>query len=118
MTYASIFEFRDIYSLGTGNRLVECSQDNEAMCRLTLNLTRSDVVTDGLGTPSINLATSAEGSSEDLLDTTLERLGERLVLHLAGDLDDLVKRDGLGVLDVLLLLAVTRRLLEGLDDER
>ena len=31
---------------------------------------------------------------------------------------DLIKRDALGVLDVLLLLAVTGRLLEGLDDER
>ena len=30
---------------------------------------------------------------------------------------DLIKRDALGVLDVLLLLAVTGRLLEGLDDE-
>lgn len=37
--------------------------------------------------------------------------------HLAGDLDDLVQRDGLAVLDVLLLLAVTGRLLEGLDDQ-
>jgi len=39
------------------------------------------------------------------------------VSHLAGDLNDLVERDRLGVLDVLLLLAVTWRLLEGLDDE-
>ena len=39
------------------------------------------------------------------------------MLHLAGDLNDLVERNGLGVLDVLLLLAVARRLLEGLDDE-
>ena len=37
--------------------------------------------------------------------------------HGAADLDDLVKRDGLGVLDVLLLFAVTRGLLEGLDDK-
>ena len=38
--------------------------------------------------------------------------------HGAADLDDLVERDGLGVLDVLLLFAVTRGLLEGLDDQR
>lgn len=37
--------------------------------------------------------------------------------HGAADLDDLVERDGLGVLDVLLLLTVTRGLLEGLDDQ-
>jgi len=88
------------------------------MYRLTLDLTRSNVITDSLGTSSINLATSAESSSENLLDTTLERLGQRLVLHLAGDFNDLVERDGLGVLDVLLLLAVARGFLEGLDDER
>jgi len=87
------------------------------MCRLTLDLTRANVVTDSLGASSINLATSAKSSSEDLLDTALERLGQRLVLHLAGDLNDLVERNGLGVLDVLLLLTVARRLLEGLDDE-
>jgi hypothetical protein len=39
------------------------------------------------------------------------------VAHGAGDLDDLVEGDRLGVLDVLLLLAVTGRLLKGLDDE-
>lgn len=38
--------------------------------------------------------------------------------HGAGDGDDLVEGNGLGVLDVLLLLAVTRWLLERLDDER
>ena len=38
--------------------------------------------------------------------------------HGACDLDDLVERDGLGMLDVLLLLAVPRRLLERFDDER
>lgn len=37
--------------------------------------------------------------------------------HGAANLNDLVKRDALGVLDVLLLFAVTRRLLKGLDDE-
>ena len=37
--------------------------------------------------------------------------------HGAANLNDLVKRDGLGVLDVLLLFAVTRGLLEGLDDK-
>ena len=38
--------------------------------------------------------------------------------HLSGDLNDLIQRDALRVLDVLLLLAVSWRLFEGLDDER
>jgi hypothetical protein len=58
-----------------------------------LNLAGLDVVGDVLGAAAVNLAASGESSSEDLLDGTL------------------------GVLDVLLLLAVTRGLLKGLDDE-
>jgi len=110
-----IFETSIPWELG---RISHSSGDIQALVKHTLNLARSDVVANSLRAPSVNLAPSAEGSSEDLLYTTLERLGERLVLHLAGDLNDLVERDGLGVLDVLLLLAVARRLLEGLDDER
>lgn len=89
------------------------------MCilKLTLNLAGLDVVGDALGGAAINLAASGEGSADDLKDGTLERLGHGLVTHGAADLNDLVKRDGLGVLDVLLLLAVTRGLLEGLDDQ-
>jgi len=83
-----------------------------------LDLAGLNVVADSLGAAAIDLAAGGEGSAEDLLDGTLERLGHRLVLHGAGDRDDLVKRDGLGVLDVLLLLAVTRGLLKSLDDER
>lgn len=84
---------------------------------LTLDLASLNVVRDVLGRAAINLAASGEGSAENLLDGTLEGLGHRLEPHGAGDLNDLVQRDGLGVLDVLLLLAVTRRLLEGLDDQ-
>lgn len=83
-----------------------------------LNLAGLDVVGDVLGATAINLATSGEGSSEDLLDGTLEVLGHRLEPHCAGNADDLLEGNALGVLDVLLLLAVTGRLFEGLDDER
>jgi len=38
--------------------------------------------------------------------------------HLPGDLNNLVQRYALGVFDVLLLLAIPWRFLEGLDDER
>ncbi|KAB8349723.1 hypothetical protein FH972_023738 [Carpinus fangiana] len=86
--------------------------------RLTLNLAALDVVADRLGAPAVDLAAGGECSAQHLLDRTLERLGHGLVPQRAGDLDDLVQRDALGVLDVLLLLAVARRLLERLDDQR
>jgi hypothetical protein len=79
-------------------------------------------VVDGLGDNTrglaINLATHTVGSAQNLLDNTLEVLGERLEAHGPGNLDDLVHADRLVVLDVLLLLAVTRGLLERLDDQR
>jgi len=84
---------------------------------LTVNLASLDVIGDILGAATIDLAADGESSTEDLKDGTLELLGKRALTHLASDLNDLVERDGLGVLDVLLLLAVTRRLLEGLDDK-
>lgn len=85
--------------------------------KLTLNLAGLDVVGDALGGAAVDLATGGEGSADNLKDSTLEGLGHGLVAHGAANLNDLVKRDGLGVLDVLLLLAVTRGLLEGLDDK-
>lgn len=84
---------------------------------LTVNLTRSDRILDRLGALSVNLATDAEGGAQDLLDDTLQGLGETLEAHGASDLDDLVQADRLVVLDVLLLLAVAGRLLEGADHE-
>jgi hypothetical protein len=83
-----------------------------------LNLARLNVVGDVLGAAAVNLATSAESSSENLLDGTLQVLCHGLESHGAGNVDDLIERNALGVLDVLLLLAVTGRLLESLDDER
>jgi hypothetical protein len=55
-------------------------------------------------------AADALARAEDLLDRARQLLGERLVPHGAGDLNDLVEGDVAGVRDVLLLLAVTRRL--------
>lgn len=85
---------------------------------LTVNLSSLDIITDQLGAASINLATNAERGTEDLQNSSLQLLSERSESHGASDLDDLIERDGLGVLDVLLLLAVTGGLLESLDDER
>jgi hypothetical protein len=64
--------------------------------KLTLNLAGLDVIGDALGGAAVDLATGGESSADNLKDGTL---------------------DGLGVLDVLLLFAVTRGLLEGLDDQ-
>lgn len=84
----------------------------------TINLAVLDGLQDSLGGLSIDLAANTLSSSQHLPDGSLQLLGERLEAHGAGNLNDLIEADGLVVLDVLLLLAVTRGLLEGLDDER
>ena len=93
------------------------SAHNRLLLR-NLNLARLDVVGDGLGRAAVDLAAGRESSAENLLDGTLQVLCHGLESHGAGDVDDLVERDALGVLDVLLLLAVPRGLLESLDNER
>lgn len=84
--------------------------------QLTFDLATLNVIADGLRTPAVDLAAGGESSAENLLYGALETLRHRLVAHLTCDLDDLVKWDGLGVLDVLLLLAVSWWLLQRLDD--
>ena len=83
----------------------------------TLNLSALNVVTDILWTSSINLATNAECSSENLLNRTLQLLRKRLKSHRSRNFNDLVERDGLAVLDIFLLLSIAGRLLQGLDNE-
>ena len=85
--------------------------------RHTVNLASLDVVADILGAAAVNTATNRESSTQDLKDGTLQLLGQTAVAHGAGDLDNVIEGNGLGVLDVLLLLTVTRGLLEGLDDQ-
>lgn len=85
---------------------------------LTVNLARCDRILDRLWALAIDLATHAERRAQNLLHDTLEGLGEALEAHGPCNLDDLVQRDGLAVLDVLLLLAITRRLLQGTNDQR
>jgi hypothetical protein len=84
---------------------------------LTIDLASLDVLLNILGAATVNLAANGERSSENLKDGTLEGLGHGAGTHGAGHLNNLVEGDGLVVLDVLLLLAVTRGLLEGLDDQ-
>ena len=95
------------------NDIVVCIKERV----LTLNLSVIDLVLDVLGALAIDLAADAESSSEDLLDGSLQLLGQRLVSHGPGNLNDLIQRNRLGVLDVLFLLSVTWWLLEGADDE-
>lgn len=90
----------------------------------SLTLLRGDVnlavlngLKNDLGGLAIDLAANRVGGTEDLPDGALELLGERLVTHSAGNVDDLIEGDGLVVLDVLLLLAIARGLLEGANDE-
>ena len=71
-----------------------------------------------LGRLAINLATNTVCSTKDFFDSTLQILGKGLVAHGPSDLDDLVESDRLVVLDILLLLAITRGLFESLNDER
>ena len=67
---------------------------------------------------AIDLAADRERGPQHLQYCALQLLGQALVPQLARDLNDLVERNRLGVLDVLLLLAVAWRLFERFDDER
>lgn len=84
---------------------------------LTINLASLDVIRDVLGRATINLAPDRESGTEDLKNNTLQLLSKGALAHGARNVDDVIEGDGLGVLDVLLLLAVTRRLLKSTDDQ-
>lgn len=94
------------------------------------DLTGVDGLNDVVRGTAVDGAADGLSGTEDLLNTTSEVLGHGLVGHLAGNLKgqlfmglwlahvvDLVEGNVSSVLDVLLLLAVTDRLLEGLDDK-
>jgi hypothetical protein len=83
----------------------------------TVNLASLNRIANRLRALAIHLATNAESSAQNLLDATLEVLGEGLEAHRPRNLNHLVESDRAAVLDVLDLLAVTRGLLERPDDE-
>jgi hypothetical protein len=85
---------------------------------LTLNLSTCNVVTNRLWTPAINLTSRTVRCAQDLFHGALQILGQTLVPHRPGNVDDLIKRDRLGVLDVLFFLTVAGWLLQRLDHER
>jgi len=82
-----------------------------------LDLTRLDIIRDIFGATPIDLTSNREGGTKNLLHGALELTGQGLLPHDSGNIDNLIEGNRLAVLDVLLLLAVTRRLLESLDDE-
>lgn len=65
----------------------------------------------------VNSATNSSASSEDLQNGTSEGLGERTGAHDLSDTNNVVEGDVSVVLNVLLLLAITVGLVEGLDDQ-
>lgn len=83
----------------------------------TVDLARINGVADSPGALVVHLAADAERRAENLLDTTLQVLGEGLEPHRPRNLNDLVEGHRLVVLDVLLLLPVAGGLLERPDDE-
>ena len=84
---------------------------------LTINVPAVNGLRDDPGRLAIHLASDTVSSAQDFLHSALKLLGERLVAHRPGNLDDLVETDRLVVLNVLLLLAVARRLLQRPDNE-
>ena len=89
------------------------------MANITSN---SQLVPSSLASPSqgfitVDGASDGLGGSEDLLHDAGEVLGHGPGPHDAGRADDVIEGDVAVVLDVLHLLAITWRLLQGLDDE-
>lgn len=72
---------------------------------------------DVTGALAVDSAANRVAGAENLLDSARELLSHGALTHLAGNLDDLVEGEVSVVDDVLLLLAVTDRLVEGLHDK-
>jgi hypothetical protein len=82
-----------------------------------VDLTVVDQSGDLLGALAIDGAAEGDASAEDLLDSASGIDGHALGAKLLGDVDNVVELEVAVVLHVLLLLSVTRTLLECLDDE-
>merc|ERR1719411_973310 len=82
-----------------------------------LVVTAVDVVDDVVGGTAIDGASDGLSGAQDLLHDARQLLGLGPGLHDPGGVDDVVHGDVAVVLDVLDLLPVPWRLLEGLDDE-
>ena len=76
-----------------------------------------DLVNDVVGSLPVNSAANRLGSPEDLLNDSAELPGHGPGSHHTGGLVDVIHGDVAAVLDVLHLLPVPGRLLQGLDDQ-
>ena len=76
-----------------------------------------DGVNDVVGSLPVNSAANRLGSPEDLLNDSAELPGHGPGSHHTGGLVDVIHGDVAAVLDVLHLLPVPGRLLQGLDDQ-
>ena len=72
---------------------------------------------DLLGALAIDSAAERDAGSEDLLDGASGLNSHALGAELLGDVNDVVELEVAVVLHVLLLLSVTRTLLQGLNDK-
>lgn len=85
---------------------------------LTLDLCRFDVITDRFGTSSVDLTPNTKSCSQDLEHSALQFFRQAFFSHSSCNLENLIQRNRLGVLDVLLFLLVPGRFLERPDHER
>jgi len=76
-----------------------------------------DLICYSTGILTVHSATNREASSEDLLYGTTELAGTRLLFHCTSDVIHLLQSQVATVGDVLDLLPVSNRLLEGLNDK-
>ena len=76
-----------------------------------------DLIDDIVGRLAVDRASDGLSGAENLLDSAFQLARHGALAHDAGDVNDLVEGNVAAVLDVLDLLAVTRRLLEGADEE-
>ncbi len=85
-------------------------------CKIpTLDLPLLDVIADFFRRSSIDLTSHTESCPQNLFHRSAELLRQRLKPHGSGNLDDFFEGDWLGVLDIFLLLPISRRLFESLD---
>merc|ERR1712203_373003 len=83
----------------------------------TVDLAIIDLVDDVVRVLAVDCAADRLSRAQDLLHHPGELPGHRPGPHHPGSVDDVVQRDVAAVLDVLDLLPVARRLLQGLDDK-
>ena len=76
-----------------------------------------DLVNDIMGSIAVHSAANRLSCAQDLLDDSAELPGHGPGPHHTGGLVDVVHGDVAAVLDVLHLLTVPGRLLQGLDDQ-